>query len=715
MIRTVRASVLTVVVAALAVPAAANASPGWVTPVSTLSSAGSSATPRVASDARGDTVVVWSDGSGNVFESERPAGGSFSPAAQISPATGQALGSVGIDGSGVIYIFFVSGQGTASSKPNVATKPIGGATWTVTPLAGTSSSDPPQAPMVGAVTPSGNAIAVWYQGHTAGNEQSSLQYATKPAGSSTWSGKATVTNTGNQGNFTSPGTPFLTMDPAGDAALVFTRFDSNFVNNIVWGTTLASGAASWTSANPLWVDAFSDTLQSQPVVAIGPDGTPTAAWVRNDHSGNAIVQFATKSLSASSWAQAPADDTAAGANDLSVRTGNASVPAIATEPDGTTTIVFDQDGTLVQTTRPAGSAAFGATTQLPNTLSNLAGIDLVTSPDGSLVALWSGQDSGSHQVVAGARRSAGSSAFTALPNLPGTGNETPAGASDDQGNIATAWVNSGPSGFEDQATGLAVGAPTISNVSFPSAATQDTPFNYGATLTDRWVTPTGTWNFGDNTTGPLSGTKTFTGSGAFNPVLTATDPFGNAATATRSITVAAAPAAPAGPAAPASGSGPGSGAGSGAGGASGSGGSGPIAAGIASVSGLRESHRVWRAGGNLATFAAKHSSPVGTTFVFTLDQAASVTLSFTRPGTGRTVGSRCAAVNERNRKQRKCTLVAGAITLAGHAGVNTVTFQGRVSPGKKLAAGSYTLVVTAVGANGQASKPQTIKFTIVTH
>jgi hypothetical protein len=238
-----------------------------------------------------------------------------------------------------------------------------------------------------------------------------------------------------------------------------------------------------------------------------------------------------------------------------------------------------------------------------------------------------------------------------------------------------------------------VASPTIANVTFPSAATRGAPFAYGATVTDRWVTPTSTWNFGDNTSGPLTGSKTYTGTGAFNPVLTATDPFGNTATFTRSITVSAPPSVA---------------------GTGGAGGSGQIA-GIASVTGLHQSHRIWRAGGRLATFAAKHSSPVGTTFTFTLDQAATVSLSFTRPGTGRTVGGKCVAANKRNRKHRKCARVAGTITHAAHAGVNTVRFQGRVSPAKKLAPGSYTLVVTATGASGQTSTPQTIKFTIVKH
>ncbi|HET6864654.1 MAG TPA: hypothetical protein VFH80_01985 [Solirubrobacteraceae bacterium] len=39
----------------------------------------------------------------------------------------------------------------------------------------------------------------------------------------------------------------------------------------------------------------------------------------------------------------------------------------------------------------------------------------------------------------------------------------------------------------------------------------------------------------------------------------------------------------------------------------------------------------------------------------------------------------------------------------------------RVSPAKKLTPGSYTLVVTAIGAKGQTSAPQTIRFAIVRH
>jgi hypothetical protein len=271
------------------------------------------------------------------------------------------------------------------------------------------------------------------------------------------------------------------------------------------------------------------------------------------------------------------------------------------------------------------------------------------------------------------------------------------GASDSQGNIAAAWVSSASGQFTDEATGLVVGAPTISNVTFPATATQDARFTYAAPVTDRWVSPTSTWNFGDNSTGPLSGSKSYTGTGSFTAVLTATDPFGNSTSASRSIAVAPPAATPA--------------AGGAAGGSGASGSPGPTAR--IAVSNLRQSARVWREGNNLAKFAAKHKSPVGTTFTFTLNLAGTVKLSFTRPGSGRlAAGGRCLAPNRRSRKRLACALVAGTVTHPAHAGVNKVTFQGRVSRGTRLAPGSYVLVLTAIGANGQASTPQTIAFTI---
>ncbi len=110
-----------------------------------------------------------------------------------------------------------------------------------------------------------------------------------------------------------------------------------------------------------------------------------------------------------------------------------------------------------------------------------------------------------------------------------------------------------------------------------------------------------------------------------------------------------------------------------------------LGAGPPSVMGASESHKRFRAGNKLPHI----STPVGTTFSFTLGQAARVTLTF---------------------KHGKHT--AGKLVFNGHAGVNKVAFDGRLSKKHKLKAGAYTLRITATAA-GESSTPVKLKFTIV--
>jgi hypothetical protein len=111
------------------------------------------------------------------------------------------------------------------------------------------------------------------------------------------------------------------------------------------------------------------------------------------------------------------------------------------------------------------------------------------------------------------------------------------------------------------------------------------------------------------------------------------------------------------------------------------------------VRNVRQSTTRWRQGNRLAT-VSRAKTPVGTTFSFSLNDQATVTFSFTRRVSGRTV-------------------TAGRLTFAGHDGPNKVAFQGRVSPKKKLEPGRYTLVITATGPAGARSAPKSLSFTIV--
>jgi len=136
----------------------------------------------------------------------------------------------------------------------------------------------------------------------------------------------------------------------------------------------------------------------------------------------------------------------------------------------------------------------------------------------------------------------------------------------------------------------------------------------------------------------------------------------------------------------------------------------PVAPTLSSVG---QTHPRWREGSKLAKLSRR--AALGTTFSFTLDQAASVSLSFTQPATGRRVKGRCVAKTHSNRHKPRChrTVTRGTLTLGAHAGVNHVAFEGRVSASRRLRPGSYTVVITATNTAKQQSAAKRLSFKIV--
>jgi hypothetical protein len=141
---------------------------------------------------------------------------------------------------------------------------------------------------------------------------------------------------------------------------------------------------------------------------------------------------------------------------------------------------------------------------------------------------------------------------------------------------------------------------------------------------------------------------------------------------------------------------------------------------VPALASVKQSHSRWREGNGLAQISStrkgkgKRRAPVGTSFSFALNTPAKVALAFTQRVGGRKVRGRCVAKTHRNRNARHCTrtVTRGTLVVNGHAGTNTVKFQGRISRSKKLRPGTYTLVITANGPSGAAA-PQKLTFTIV--
>ena len=59
------------------------------------------------------------------------------------------------------------------------------------------------------------------------------------------------------------------------------------------------------------------------------------------------------------------------------------------------------------------------------------------------------------------------------------------------------------------------------------------------------------------------------------------------------------------------------------------------------------------------------------------------------------------------------TVTQGTLSFPGHAGLNKVVFQGRISPSKRLGLGAYALGITATNSVGERSSPRSLNFTIV--
>jgi hypothetical protein len=124
----------------------------------------------------------------------------------------------------------------------------------------------------------------------------------------------------------------------------------------------------------------------------------------------------------------------------------------------------------------------------------------------------------------------------------------------------------------------------------------------------------------------------------------------------------------------------------------------------------RESAKAWRE--RKGKSKAK-KPPVGTSFSFELNEAASVSFAFDKSATGREVGRACVAQTKKNKRKPRCTrsVPVGTLNVPAHPGVNAVPFDGMLSTPSKLSPGSYTVAITAT-ASGERSAPQTLSFTI---
>ncbi len=116
------------------------------------------------------------------------------------------------------------------------------------------------------------------------------------------------------------------------------------------------------------------------------------------------------------------------------------------------------------------------------------------------------------------------------------------------------------------------------------------------------------------------------------------------------------------------------------------------------------------------TSAAKRKRPPkGTSFGFSLDRAARVSLVIERALAGRRgAKKKCVKPSAKLRKAKRCTRYqrVGTLTRSGKAGKNSVAFSGRIGS-KALKPGGYRAVITATAPGAPKSLARTVTFKIV--
>ena len=117
----------------------------------------------------------------------------------------------------------------------------------------------------------------------------------------------------------------------------------------------------------------------------------------------------------------------------------------------------------------------------------------------------------------------------------------------------------------------------------------------------------------------------------------------------------------------------------------------------------------FRARGRALRVAAR-----GTTFRYSLSEAATVTFAIERRTSGRRVGGACRAKSRSNARRPKCARFdqVGSFEAPVGAGVNATPFSGRIAT-KPLQPGAWRALLTAVDAAGNASKPTSASFRVV--
>ncbi len=653
------------------------AAPAWLSPVSVASEESHDVRePQVAFDKQGDALAVWAVSDGTAYGvtsyvvqvAIRPAGGAWHTAETISaPGESSDEPSLAVDARGDAVIAWEAYNG-AHFNVLATVRPAGGS-WR--PPVDLSSNEWPGTgrPKV-AVDEAGDAIAVWSR------SGGLIQAAYMPAGGS-WQSANDVADGEGYGD-----QPEVAFDGKGDVLALWSGYAGNKESREESSFKPAGGA--W----QVPAEATPAGVAQEPQLAYGADGEAVLVWTNwSEGFLSHRIPEAAVMTTGGVW-QKPVD--LMGESDPLDQPKGASEPVVALDGQGDAVALWAWEyGDVIQATlRPAGG-----TWQEPVDISGpeerAQDPHVAFDAHGDAMAVWSVAKAEPEAVlrIQAAYRPAGGTWQAPVDLSDESHADSPQIAFDGQGDAVAVWDHA--DGV--QSAGYAAAGPVLNGVSIPVSGVAGQPVSFSVSPLDVWsVLGETSWSFGDGSS--ASGrtvTHTYTVPGTYEVTIHSADTLGNVTSSTGTITISpqATASTPESPT------------------------TGPVRSGVASSAGPSAAPAIETASESATRWREHGKSRVGTVFRVSLNKQATVTLSFLRDAGRRAPSCRCAA--KAFADAASPTVEDGSISFAGHAGVNSVDFQGQLRHQPKLTPGSYTLVITATNAADQRSGAKRLRFTIL--
>jgi PKD domain len=661
-------------------PASASATPTWLAPVNLAEEENEVRFgPYAEMDGHGDAIAVW-DGLNATNETLRPAADAWEAAGSLAAEDPEGGGQCAAASSeGEALALRTIRNATNELVIQAVQKPPSGG-WQVPVDLAKASGVLGMSDCHVAVDPSGDAVAVWSL--ETEFEFEPVWAAFRPSGG-TWQPAVELASAGSL-----TVEPSVAIDPRGDAAAVWSGGSGNVIQAAFkpvgqnWEQPELGGEAQSLSEPGNYATA--------PQVAFDSRGDAFAVW-----SEESVIQASFRAAGGM-WQKPVA---------LSQTGQKAYTPQVATDAQGDAVAVWALDDrehwTIQDAERPTGGG-WQAPVDRSEMDENAYYPQLAMDSRGDAVAVWE-VNSGERWSVQGAAMPAGEGwqSPVSVSEAVTHGELFPQVAIDSQGDAVAAWELYDRKSYRVQAAGYQAAGPQPDGLVLPATGTAGAPVGFSVSPLDVWAgLRTTRWNFGDasSTTG-TSVTHTYVAPGTYRVTLTSEDVLGNISSASGTIIISPTSMPASTPRFEPSARMP------------------TLTPALAPprISAASQTTSTWREGSKLAILARKKKLPTGTTFSFTLNEQASVSLTFAHEAEGREVSGKCIAQREGDRHSPHCRrkVSEGTLLFTGHADVNKVFFEGRISRSRKLKLGKYTVAITATNAAGQRSNARSLSFIIV--